>query len=210
MAMAGVPSIDESWALAMLLGPGSGVAGLSAELPKYRSRHDQQGRLATAILACHIIARDTESANEAFALEAWNAAKDAGSAPLALAYRGLAAAFVASKKGASGGAFLDDFEASFAAIRNSGAHWLVRYWKGVTYLRTAKGIKDNFMANLIYGSRADAWIAAGKADLDALKAAYASASLPKGAYSPSTYDATLAPVPFEIASDAASAPYHEW
>ena len=204
------PAIDEVWSLHMLLNTGLSLEEIYQRL---RTRSYSEAIVGQGIISVLQFAQGSDS--EQIAQRAYNTLKEQslGNTPLINAFRGTAAAFLASKKGARGGSEIDAMQSYFQQIPNDSSHWIPLYWKGVTYLRTAQGIRDNWLAWTFGGYQKrvlEIWEPEGRAALDKVKQHYLSHSLEEGAMDGFSFNRDFSPVPQEIIDDIKTLKNYNW
>ncbi len=121
-----------------------------------------------------------------------------------LIIRGLADSYTASiKKADGGGDFIESSVKHFKeSVTLSPNDWVLRFIRGIIILDMGRGIKDDFLGNLVYGDDADGWIIAGKEDLKIVIDAHAFASIETLDWS--IYNQIQQPVPNAISTEASA------
>lgn len=215
LSLRALPVVDHVWALHCLLAEEISVSFLQDLLVTFEGRTYPEARLAEGIIRVHLFALGEGNDTQAMAEAAYASLSEIDvESDLRTVYHGVASAFVASKRGAFGGAYLDSMQELFESLPVDNTQWYSLFWKGVTYLRTSKGIMDDLLAWTFGGFRSrinNIWVPGGQQALAQVRAAYHSASMPEGvAMDGFTYERDLAPVPYGIRVDVEDAPLFDW
>jgi hypothetical protein len=201
------PVIDEIWALHALMT--LDIDGLNQMIARFKERPYAEAHLALGILYTHLFALAPEADRQEIADAAYDALMESDlESDLNTVYKGVSASFIAQTLGATGGSYIELFQDILIDLEPADLSWFLNYWRGMTLLRTADGVLNDFFARMFYGARAtELWIPAGEASLDLVfDHAQEQRMHPDESFDGFVYDRTLMPVPDRIYKDIGEAP----